>query len=1036
MQTIHFGWFIFFLGFAVALGACSSDGGSGGGGTGASAGTGGTGGSPDDTGGPSFVINSPLEGSTIAGTVWFSAQPASRRPITKVEFSAGGEPVAIDEDGSDGFRVFLEAKDFPEGELALRAVVEGEDGLRSVQTLTVNNVPNPPSSATVGEDGAVLGTTDGSVVIIPAGVAVGDELSVEALSQAEYESRTGVDLAALGIAYLGGQAVTGSRALNGPVSNLGAGFAQDTSEDQAIRQFTVYPDLDGDGAPELVVTNDASITPGGDILSDPLPISVIGEVASTTTTKSNKQKVLQGTVQVRQGEALTVDVYGFNPFGIVDPVATWSTSVAINTTPAMLSNNLDAAGQLFSAVCPPDQPPGFGTVTFSQETGSRVRSVRAEIEVLAATPPGGATGESTEQFIEEVVNSLENMPVPEPSEEVAESTVEELQKLKDGTGDKLREAQVEIEIIVENPTPEQEQALDESDLIFDSAPDPPDWDKSDDKRITKEEYDVLNEIIISEREAADRLRVLGDDVLAEQFESAADELEVFVEQIENQKLLDEDQDEDPDNDLNHDPPQKPDVPPAPEDDSPDPGEQITNLPALCGQPPPGGEGSASALVTEDSGAKGIGPKQLDGASSLLGRIVVRVDHEGSDNPIRTISDTNGYLYIPFFEEGKRFVATAFDRATGQTRTFEGVGPAYRDWTHLFFNFRTEDTVEICTPPEGYNKTWRGFVSNQWFEPLNWEPEGVPVSTDNAYICPDAIGQPNQTQDAITVNDLLVPEGARFTNSSPLVRVRVLGDLDATGGIDGSGPIILLGGSIKGTVHRVEVWEPSSLSGDTTITDRITITEVSEDDDDASLTLSGHTLAAQNFSCCSNGAVGLIMDDPADRLIVEGESRFRFSTGSTLSAGEIELRGDVLFCAGGLEVPFRSTGTSVVMSGQSEQSFSAISGCATGAPVFAELQLVAPANLTLNLPVQQSGDLLVPEGASIAYLGGSSNIFSTVGGDIDLSGSMTVDLPTTAKLSVSGTLMLNATGVLDDAGDIIVSACDPKDGTIVNVDPCP
>jgi hypothetical protein len=112
------------------------------------------------------------------------------------------------------------------------------------------------------------------------------------------------------------------------------------------------------------------------------------------------------------------------------------------------------------------------------------------------------------------------------------------------------------------------------------------------------------------------------------------------------------------------------------------------------------------------------------------------------------------------------------------------------------------------------------------------------------------------------------------------------------------------------------------------------------------------------------------------------------------------------------------------------------GCATGAPVFADLELVAPANLTLNMPVQQSGDLLVPQGASIAYLGGSSSIFSTVGGDIDLSGSMTVDLPTTAKLGVSGTLKLNATGVLDDAGDIIVSACDPKDGTIVNVDPCP
>ena len=340
-------------------------------------------------------------------------------------------------------------------------------------------------------------------------------------------------------------------------------------------------------------------------------------------------------------------------------------------------------------------------------------------------------------------------------------------------------------------------------------------------------------------------------------------------------------------------------------------------------------------------------------------------------------------------------------------------------------------------PEGYNKTWRGSASDEWFEPLNWAPEGVPVATDNVYISPDAIQQPNQTQAPITVNNLLIPEGASFTNNNPSLRVRVLGDLDATGGIDGTGPVILLGGSIKGTVERIQVWEPSSLSGDLTVTDSIELVEVEDDDNDASLTLSGHTVTAQTFQCCNNGAVGLVMADPRDRLIVEGDSRFRLSTGSTLSAGEIELRGDVQFCAGGLETPFRSTGTRVLVSGQGGQSFNEEFGCAIGAPVFAEFELVAPANLTLNIPVQQTGDLVVPEGASIAYLGGSSAIFSTVGGDIDLSGSMTVDLPTTAKLSVSGTLKLNATGILDDAGDIInLSLCDPKDGTIVNVDPCP
>ena len=181
---------------------------------------------------------------------------------------------------------------------------------------------------------------------------------------------------------------------------------------------------------------------------------------------------------------------------------------------------------------------------------------------------------------------------------------------------------------------------------------------------------------------------------------------------------------------------------------------------------------------------------------------------------------------------------------------------------------------------------------------------------------------------------------------------------------------------------------------------------------------------------------LTMDDQADRLVVEAESRFRFSTGSTLSAGEIELRGDVRFCEAGLETPFRSTGTKIVVSGQGARAFTGDDGCAPGAPVFATLELEASADLSVQLPTQTNGDLVVPEGASIAF-GNVPSVFSVIGGDIDLSGSMLVNFPSTAKLSVGGTLKLNATGVLDDAGDIInLSACDPKDGTIVNVDPCP
>lgn len=1019
------------LALLLVFSACSSGGG-GNAGSGGMAGAGGTGGDPDNTGGPSFVINSPVDGALIAGTVWFSAQPASRRSIEDVTFTAGGDPIAVDDDPSDGFRVFLAAGDFPAGELELEAVAEGADGLRTKQTITVTNVPNPPPTASIGDDGAALGTEDGSVVLIPAGVAGGDTLSIAALSQTEFENRTGVDLAAMGITYLGGQAVTGSRALDGPVANLGAGFAEDTSEDQAIRQFTVYPDLDGDGAPEIIVTNDASITPNGDVLSDPLPLAVIGEVASTTTTKASTQKVLNGTVQVRQGEALTVDVYGFNPFGVIDPLATWSTSVAINTTPATLSGNLQASGQLFTAVCPANQPPGFGTVTLLQETGSGTRSVRAEIEVLDATPPGGPVGDNTEQFLEAVAESVSNMPVPEPSEEVAESTVEELEQLKDDIVDNHQDARDQVEAIQQDPSPGQEEALEETDLILDYPGDPPDWDKSDEGHITEEEHERLEEIAIYERESAERLRDAGETELADEFDSAADELGAFLDYIDNQELLDEDQDEDPDNDPVRDPPPKPDIPPAPDDDSPDPGEQVSSLPALCGQPPPGGDGTASPLLGSDSGNKGIRPKRLGEGQSLLGRIVVRVDHEGSDNPVQTISDSNGYIYVPFFEAGKRFVATALDRVTRQTRTYEGLGPAFGDSTYLYFNFRTEDPVDTCTPPEGYNKTWRGFLSNEWFEPLNWDPEGVPVSTDNVYICPDAVGQPNETRDAITVNDLLVPTGASLSNSSPLVRLHVLGNLDAAGGITGAGPVILLGGTIRGSVHAVEVWEPSSLAGETTITRRIEVTEppVAEGGDaDSSLTLAGNTLITEEFRCCRNGAQGLIMDDPNDRLVISDAAEFVGMTG--LAEGTIELGGNGVVC-GSVEL----VGTKLSITGDSPQTLTSDSGCFTPFLQFADVELLSSSEMSTAIALRLSGDLIVREGATMNITQGSSFEWTAIDGDVDLSGSMTVDTHELVTVQVGGTLKLNATGTLENDGSLSVTDCDPKDGTIVGTDPCP
>src|SRR5699024_2194873 len=142
---------------------------------------------------------SPADGSFTAGTFVFSVQPLDPGQVDGVRFSAGGTSLPA----SDNLHVFVVAADYPEGVLELTATVTGKDGRSRSRTVTVQNIPVPESSATVGHDGAALGTveTSGSLstLVVPPGGVVGGNLSFEARSQDEVLARTGVDYDSLGI---------------------------------------------------------------------------------------------------------------------------------------------------------------------------------------------------------------------------------------------------------------------------------------------------------------------------------------------------------------------------------------------------------------------------------------------------------------------------------------------------------------------------------------------------------------------------------------------------------------------------------------------------------------------------------------------------------------------------------------------------------------------------------------------------------------------------------------------------------------------
>ena len=156
---------------------------------------------------PVFTINSPADGSTISGVLYFSIQPLVAGATTSVAFQAGFTDLGSDDNGANGFRTILDTKGIPTGEIELSATAHGPGG-ETTQSIHVHVAPNPPASTTVGAQGAVLSSEIGSIITIPPGaLPEGANVSVTERSQQEIQTEHGIDWEKLGVTFLGAQEV-------------------------------------------------------------------------------------------------------------------------------------------------------------------------------------------------------------------------------------------------------------------------------------------------------------------------------------------------------------------------------------------------------------------------------------------------------------------------------------------------------------------------------------------------------------------------------------------------------------------------------------------------------------------------------------------------------------------------------------------------------------------------------------------------------------------------------------------------------------
>ena len=682
--------------------------------------------------GPAFVINSPSDRATVSSATFFSVQPFRPADVQSVLFTAGSTQLVADAPGEDAFKVFLDPHDFPDGPLTLRATVTGKDGGKSEKTVTVNVLANPPSTATVTKDGAVLGTKEEngavSTLSIPGGVAEGASVTFAARTKADVKAATGIDYDALGVTFLGAQDIGSTQSLTGPLGVTSGGFGPMVQPGQAVLNYLIVPDRDGDGIGELVAINTASVAPGGDVISNPVPPIQLGAVTAKTAARTQTRRTVQaGNLSGPPGTYIEIEAGGFNQFSALGNVAHFKSLVDDSEIelPAFANSHLEQQDPVPTiGFFVPVLPAGSATVTLKNVSTNQTSS---PLSLTVETPPPLAKEPAViiDETFAQAIRALSK--TPEFQNQVSQ----------------LETVRSHFVALSTNPTPEVAQALNNL-AVFTS---------------NSNVSDLLSQIEAGSGSRLSALRqcslariafmtaVLGFDVFGMTFAVVGAGLSIVSANpvlavasgllfnvslggfaLEAGLLVHEIY-------LCRTPPQvclppitlppgrgptppQP-IPPSPGRPKPDstrarqapPPTVVTGMGSVV---PPGGDSCGSAVGSDPSASPALRSSGFRGQSTdlshffgdLAGRFIVKAFYgAGNSVPFTGVSDSSGYFYIPTIPAGQPFEAIAVDTVAKTTRSVKGVGPEVGRSTYLFFDFTSPGSsggklVEYDTNTQG------------------------------------------------------------------------------------------------------------------------------------------------------------------------------------------------------------------------------------------------------------------------------------------------------------------------------------------------
>ncbi len=637
---------------------------------------------------PDFVINSPINGSAVGGVTFFAIQPTNGATIDRVTFRAGVSDLGTDTTAGDGFRLFLNARNLPAGATELTATASGPGG-ETTKSINVTIVPNPPQSATIGTAGGVLASEIGSVIsLLPGSVPEGTTVTVDELTQAETTTRHGIDWESMGVTFLGAQDVQASAPISGPFGMVAsAGFGNRVQPGQAVVNYRIAPDADGDGADEIVVVNTASVAPNGDVVADPIT-QVRLEPPYMRVTNSTVRPIssIEQVINVAPGDLLEIGTVGMNPIATTANIGLFRAAALQNQLEVPVATRpsaVDGTSQRAVIMIPP-LPVGTATLQlYNKSSNSRSQTVVLNIQTA---PSVQAPANVIDTFLSTTLSTLTT--IREIQSQANDAQAVNRLNINISEIEQIRQM---IQTMAANPTSDQGRfiewfaaSIQNTEAIYPST-------QSANIFTTPQGICDLSAVHISQINNLGWL-MLGVGLGASILGAAIPPLGIglllsgglhtvgitwlLLRDIEKNcppcknilagsLLLD----------LQSCP-----VPQCEPSQSPSPSGPT----GMGAAPPPGGPGCGG------SGGSG-GSNQLTAANlQQASPVMVKIFSNGNRTPFTGMTDPGGYFFVPFIPAAEPFTALAIDTATGETRTFKGTGPATGESVFMFFDFFHDD----------------------------------------------------------------------------------------------------------------------------------------------------------------------------------------------------------------------------------------------------------------------------------------------------------------------------------------------------------